>query len=112
MPCIFCKIINGEIPSKKLYEDETVLAFHDISPQSNVHFLVIPKTHISGADQITHENSGVVAHIFEVIAKLTVSETDGNGFRVITNCGQNGCQSVDHLHFHVMANRQLVPLMG
>ncbi len=104
--CLFCKIAAGEIPSKKLYEDERVLAFYDISPQAPVHFLVIPKEHICGADRITPENSGIVAYIYEVIARLC-KEQGVESFRVVTNCGIDAGQSVPHLHFHVLAGREL-----
>ena len=99
MDCLFCKIINGEIPSKKVYEDDLVYAFHDIAPIAPVHFLVIPKQHISGA--------AVVAHIFEVIAKITKDMGLDGGFRVITNNGDDAGQTVKHLHFHVVAGKQL-----
>lgn len=106
--CLFCKIAAGEIPSKKLYEDDTVLAFYDIAPMAPVHFLVIPKQHIADAvSGINAENSIVVAHIFEVIAKLAMELNLEGGFRVITNCGKDACQSVSHLHFHVLAGKQL-----
>ena len=105
--CLFCKIIAGEIPSKKVYEDEQVLAFYDIAPMAPVHFLVIPKMHMTGASAVTAENSAVVAHIFEVIAKLSEELHLENGFRVITNCGKDACQTVSHLHFHVLAGKQL-----
>lgn len=105
--CLFCKIIAGDIPSNKVYEDDTVLAFYDIAPMAPVHFLVIPKQHISGVSAITAENAPVVAHIFEVIAKLAADLKLENGFRVISNCGKDACQSVGHLHFHVLAGKQL-----
>lgn len=107
MDCLFCKIINGEIPSNKVYEDEMVYAFYDIAPIAPVHFLVIPKEHISGAAAITPENSAVVAHIFEVIAKLAKELGLDDGFRVITNNGENAGQTVHHLHFHVIAGKPL-----
>lgn len=107
MDCLFCKIINGEIPSKKVYEDDMVYAFHDIAPIAPVHFLVIPKQHISGAAAVTTENSAVVAHIFEVIAKITKDMGLDGGFRVITNNGDDAGQTVKHLHFHVIAGKQL-----
>lgn len=105
--CLFCKMAAGDIPVSKVYEDDTVLAFHDIDPQAPVHFLVIPKTHIASPDGITPENSAVVAHIFEVIARLAEDLELGNGYRVVTNCGRDGGQSVPHLHFHVLAKRSL-----
>ena len=105
--CIFCKIVAGEIPSTKIYEDETVIAFRDIHPQAPVHFLVVPKEHIKSAAEITSENSGVIAHCFEVIAKLAVQEQLSDGFRVINNCGENAGQTVPHIHFHVLAGKTL-----
>jgi len=105
--CIFCKIAAGEIPSNKLYEDENVVAFHDISPQAPVHFLVIPRAHIPGAAAVTPENSHLVAKCFEVIAMLAERENLAGGFRVITNNGANAGQTVHHLHFHVLAGRKL-----
>lgn len=106
--CIFCKIVNGEIPSTKLFEDDDVLAFQDLSPEAPVHFLVVPKQHIASAAHIEKENSTVVARIYEVIAMLA-KETAGmeNGYRVVTNVGENGGQTVAHLHFHVLAGRAL-----
>lgn len=113
MDCIFCKIAAGEIPSTKVYEDEKVLAFKDINPLAPVHILVIPKTHIESAVAITSENSAVVSYIFEVIAKIVKEQgIDKDGFRVVTNCGENGCQSVKHLHFHILGGRKLDATMG
>ncbi|MBQ8883619.1 MAG: histidine triad nucleotide-binding protein [Oscillospiraceae bacterium] len=105
--CLFCKIINGEIPSKKVYEDELVYVFEDIAPAAPIHYLLIPKEHISGASEITAENSSVVAHIFEVIAKLAKDLNLKNGFRVVTNCGPDAGQTVFHLHYHLIAGREL-----
>ena len=105
--CLFCKIAEGSIPSNKLYEDERCLAFYDIDPQAPVHFLVIPKTHIDGADVLTEENADIVAHIFTVIAKLAKELSLEKGYRVVTNVGEDGGQSVRHLHFHVLAKRSL-----
>ncbi len=105
--CLFCKIIAGEIPSKKAYEDEDVLAFYDIAPMAPTHVLVIPKRHIESAAVITPENSAVIAHIFEVIAKLAKELKLDNGFRIVSNCGKDGCQSVKHLHFHLLGGKQL-----
>ncbi|MGN0636020.1 MAG: histidine triad nucleotide-binding protein [Acutalibacteraceae bacterium] len=105
MDCLFCKIIAGEIPSKKVYEDEQVYAFYDIDPQAPVHILIIPKEHIPSAAQITAENSAVVAHIFEVAAKLAAEAGLKDGFRVVTNCGDSAGQSVKHLHFHLLGGR-------
>ena len=106
--CLFCAIIDGEIPSKKVYEDEQCYAFYDIEPQAPVHFLVVPKAHICCANAITADNSGVVAHIFEVIAKLSKElGFDEAGYRVVSNIGEAGQQSVPHLHFHVLAGRDM-----
>lgn len=105
MDCIFCKIAAGEIPSKKVYEDDSVLAFYDLEPQAPVHILVIPKKHIASAAEITPENSAVISHIFEVIAKLSRELNMEDGFRVVSNCGESAGQSVKHLHFHVMSGR-------
>lgn len=105
--CIFCKIIAGEIPSDRIYEDENVVAFRDIHPQAPVHFLVVPKEHVISAAEITAENSNLVAACFEAIAKLSVQEKLDGGFRVINNCGENAGQTVPHIHFHVLAGKVL-----
>lgn len=107
MDCLFCKIAGGEIPSKKAYEDETVLCFHDIDPQAPVHILCIPKAHIDGADAVTEENSAVVAHSFAVLARLAREMGLQQGWRVVTNVGEDGGQSVRHLHFHLLGGRPL-----
>ena len=106
MDCIFCKIAAGEIPSNKVYEDDLVLAFHDIQPAAPTHILVIPKAHLSGSGDITAENSAVVAHIFEVIAKIT-AEIGLTDYRVVTNKGESAGQSVFHLHFHILGGKTL-----
>ena len=105
--CLFCKIIAGEIPSTKVYEDDSVLAFRDIAPQAPTHVLVIPKAHISGCDGVTVENSAVVAHIFEVIPAIAKSEGLTNGYRVVSNCGADAGQTVPHLHFHILGGKPL-----
>ena len=105
--CLFCKIVAGEIPSTKVYEDETVLAFRDIAPQAPCHVLVIPKAHISDANGITAENSAVVAHIFQVIPQIAKAEGLENGYRVVSNCGPDAGQTVQHLHFHILGGKQL-----
>ena len=107
MSCLFCKIIAGEIPSTKVYEDELVLAFRDIAPQAPSHILVIPKAHIGSVAEITAENSAVVAHIFEVIPQIAKAEGLGNGYRVVSNCGDHAGQTVHHLHFHILGGKQL-----
>ena len=105
--CLFCKIIAGDIPSTKVYEDETVLAFRDIAPQAPTHILVIPKAHIASVAEINGENSAVVAHIFEVIAKIAKAEGLENGYRVVSNCGPDAGQTVPHLHFHILGGKTL-----
>ena len=105
--CIFCKIAAGQIPSTKVYEDELVLAFRDIAPQAPTHILVIPKAHIGSVAEITAENSSIVAHIFEVIAKVAAQEGLDGGYRVVSNCGAHAGQTVHHLHFHILGGKQL-----
>ena len=105
--CLFCKIIAGEIPSTKVYEDETVLAFRDIAPQAPTHVLVVPKCHIEDTNGITAENSAVIAHIFEVIPEIAKAEGLVNGYRVVTNCGADSGQTVPHLHFHILGGKQM-----
>ena len=106
MDCIFCKIIAGEIPSNKVYEDDTVLAFRDIEPKAPVHILVVPKKHITSAADVQSEDGEVIGHIFRVIAQ--VADQQGlTDFRVVTNNGAGAGQTVPHLHFHILAGRQL-----
>ncbi|MEA4911395.1 MAG: histidine triad nucleotide-binding protein [Oscillospiraceae bacterium] len=107
MDCLFCKIAAGDIPSDRIYEDDLVVAFNDIAPQAPVHFLVIPKRHIESCAAIDADNSAIVAHIFEVIAKLAKERGLSEGFRVVSNTGEQAGQSVPHLHFHVLAKRDL-----
>lgn len=104
--CLFCKIAAGEIPSSKIYEDEICVAFNDIAPQAPTHFLVIPKEHIGSVAEITAANSGIAAHIFEVIAKVA-KEQGIDSYRVVSNIGEQAGQSVPHLHFHVLAGRDM-----
>lgn len=106
MDCIFCKIVNGEIPSQKVYEDDLVVAFNDLSPQAPVHILIIPKTHITSCDELNDENCAVVGHIFSVAAKIAKENGLTNGYRIVNNCGEDGGQTVKHLHFHLMGGRQ------
>ena len=101
--CLFCKIIAGEIPSEKIYEDEYVYAFKDINPVAPVHILVVPKEHIACADEITAENSGSVAKVFEAIAKIAEKLGITGSYRVVNNCGENAGQTVFHMHFHLIA---------
>ena len=105
--CLFCKIIAGEIPSNKVYEDDKVLAFHDIAPQAKTHILVIPKEHISGVSEITAENSAIVAYIFEKIAEIAKKAGLSGGYRVVSNCGADAGQTVFHLHFHIIGGEKL-----
>lgn len=107
MDCLFCKIAAGEIPCKKLFEDDELLAFYDVSPQAPIHFLVIPKAHIASANDITAQNSAVIGRIYEVIATLAKELKLADGYRVVNNCGEHGGQTVNHLHFHVLAGRSL-----
>lgn len=105
--CLFCKIIAGELPSTKVYEDDTILAFRDIAPQAPVHVLVVPKEHIVDTDGITAENSALIAHIFEVIPEIAKAEGLDNGYRVATNCGPDSGQMVPHLHFHLLGGKKM-----
>ena len=108
MDCIFCKITNGEIPSKKVYEDDKVYAFHDISPIAPIHVLVIPKMHIESANAIDETNSEYVKCIFEAIPNIVESlGIKKDGYRLITNIGENGGQTVKHLHFHIIGGTML-----
>ena len=107
MDCIFCKIAAGEIPSTKVYEDEQILAFRDIAPMAPTHILVIPKTHIGSVSEITAENSGIVARIFATIPQIAQAEGLTGGYRVVSNCGADAGQTVQHLHFHILGGRQL-----
>lgn len=104
--CLFCKISAGEIPSNKVYEDELCYAFYDIDPQAPTHFLVVPKAHIGSVAEVTGDNSAVVAHIFEVIAKVT-KQLGLDSYRVVSNIGEQAGQSVHHLHFHVLSGRDM-----
>ena len=105
--CIFCKIVDGSIPSKKVYEDERMVAFYDLEPQAPVHVLAIPKLHIGSADEVNESNAGEICHIFSKIPEIAKSLGLENGYRIVTNCGQHGCQSVMHMHFHILGGAQL-----
>ena len=105
--CVFCKIISGEIPSKKLYEDDLCYAFYDIAPMAPTHFLVVPKVHLSSVAEITEENGAVIGHIYAVIAKLCRELGVADGYRVVTNVGEIAGQTVHHIHFHVLAGKKL-----
>lgn len=108
LDCLFCKIINKEIPSDLIYEDEKVVAFKDINPQAPIHILVLPKEHIASNNEITEENSSIVGHVFTVIKKLAKDNGLENGYRIVNNCGEDGGQSVNHLHFHLLGGRQML----
>lgn len=107
MDCLFCKIVAGEIPSTKIYEDEKVYAFADIEPQAPFHAIIVPKEHISSAAEISAENSHLIAAVFEAVSKIAKSENLEKGFRVVNNCGEDGGQTVGHIHFHLLARRNL-----
>ena len=107
MNCLFCKIVAGDIPSTKVYEDEKILAFRDIAPQAPTHILVIPKAHIASVAEITTENADVIAHIFTVIPQIAAAEGLANGYRVVSNCGDDAGQTVHHLHFHILGGKTL-----
>lgn len=107
MDCLFCKIIAGEIPSTKVYEDDRILAFRDIAPMAPTHILVIPKEHIAGVDEITQDNCGIVGYIFAKIADIAREQGLDNGYRVVSNIGADGGQTVRHLHFHILGGKML-----
>lgn len=108
MDCIFCKIANKEIPSQYVFENDYMVAFRDLSPQAPVHILAVPKIHIGSMNEITKENSNIIAEIFEAINKIAESEgIKDSGYRVVSNCGDHGCQSVHHLHFHILGGKKL-----
>ena len=106
--CIFCKIINGEIPSNKVYEDDEILAFKDINPQMPVHILIVPKKHFKSIMDISKEDELLIGKIFTVIQKIAKElGIDNDGFRIISNCGENAGQTVKHLHFHILAGKKM-----
>ncbi len=110
--CLFCKIIAGEIPSGKVYEDDLVYAFRDIAPQAPTHILVIPKAHIGSVNEVTADNSAIIAHIFQVIPQIAKAEHLENGYRVVSNCGEDAGQTVHHLHFHILGGQKLALQMA
>ena len=110
--CLFCKIVAGEIPSNKVYEDDLCYAFYDIDPQAPVHFLVIPKEHIGGIDEITQDNIGAVSCVLQEIPQIAGQLGLTGGYRVISNVGADGCQSERHLHFHILGGKQLSDKMS
>lgn len=106
--CIFCKIVNKQIPSRIVYEDDSILVFHDIDPKAPVHVLVIPKQHIPSINEVTEENSQVIAHIFATMLKIAQQlGIKDSGYRVVVNCGKDAGQAVNHLHYHVLGGRSL-----
>jgi len=105
--CLFCAIIDGEIPSTKVFEDDFCFAFRDINPQAPTHVLVVPKEHIAPVNGVTAENCAVVAHIFEVIPQIAAGEGLTGGYRVVSNCGDDAGQTVHHLHFHILGGKRL-----
>jgi len=106
--CIFCKIISGQIPCERVYEDDMVLSFKDINPGAPVHVLIIPKKHISSVNDLKEEDANIIGHIFmvakEIASKLGI---EGSGYRIVTNCGEDGGQTVGHIHFHLLGGRSL-----
>ncbi len=112
MDCIFCKIVKGEIPSSKVYEDDSVLAFNDINPAAPVHILVIPKKHIESAVALTDEDDELIAHIFQVVRLIAKEQGLDNGFRLVSNIGEDGGQTVKHLHFHILGKKRFSESFG
>ncbi len=107
MDCIFCKIADGSIPSKKVYEDDKMLAFYDIEPAAPVHIVMIPKEHIASANELNEENSAIVAHIFSKVPEIAGKLGLKGGYRVVNNCGADGGQTVFHIHFHLLGGKTL-----
>lgn len=106
--CLFCKIVAGDIPSTKVYEDDKVYAFNDIEPQAPIHIIIVPKVHISSSNELTDDNAEVIGHIFAVAAKIAKEKGFAEkGWRIVNNCGEDGGQTVGHLHFHLLAGRNL-----
>jgi len=105
--CLFCNIINGEIPSTLIYEDDKVVAFNDVNPQAPIHFLVIPKEHIQSIDSISHNNKELMGHLLLVATKIAKDKGLDTGYRIVNNCGEDGGQTVGHIHFHVLGKRKM-----
>ena len=108
MDCIFCKIISGEIPSEKVYESDKVVAFKDINPMAPVHILIIPKEHIKSVEEIDESKKELMGHIIYIASKLAKEKGLDNGFRIVNNCGEDGGQTVGHIHFHILGKRKLL----
>ncbi len=106
--CIFCKIVKGEIPSNLIYEDDKVVAFEDINPQAPIHYLVIPREHIKSAADINEDNKDLIGHIFFIASKIAMEKGLDQGYRIVNNCGIDGGQTVDHIHFHVLGKRKML----
>lgn len=107
MSCIFCNIVRGNVPTEKVYEDESVLAFKDLNPQAPIHLLIIPKSHISSVNEISEENSMIVSRIFEAIPKIAEQFGIKDGYRIVNNCGESAGQTVMHMHFHILGGRTM-----
>lgn len=110
--CLFCKIIAGQIPSAKVYEDDKVFAFRDINPQAPVHVLVVPKKHMKNVTECTCEDTELAGYVLKACVKVAQQEGLDGGFRLITNNGKDACQSVEHMHVHVLGGKQLADNMG
>ena len=106
--CIFCKIANGEIPSKKVYEDDKIICFHDLEPQAPVHVLIIPKKHIESLDAVSEEDAELMGHILLKVKDIAKDLGLVNGYRLVNNCGEDGFQTVKHIHFHLLGKRKLI----
>ena len=110
--CIFCNIVDGSIPSKKVYEDDKIICFYDLNPQAPVHVLIVPKEHICCADAINEDNADIIAYIFAKLPEIAKTLGLSNGYRIINNCGDDACQTVKHIHFHVLGGKQLAGQMA
>ncbi len=106
--CIFCKIVSNEIPSKKIYEDDKIIAFYDLEPQAPVHVLIIPKIHIASLDEINEEHQEVMGHLMAKIKEIATILNLENGYRAVINCGEDGNQTVGHLHMHILGKRKML----
>ena len=105
--CLFCKIVEGEIPSNKVYEDDRILCFHDVDPQAPVHVLIIPKKHIPSLDDLQEEDADLISYIMLKVKDIAADLGLENGYRLVNNCGEDGLQTVKHLHFHLIGGRKL-----
>ena len=112
MDCLFCRIIAGEIPSAKVYENDKVYAFRDINPQAPTHILIVPKEHVADASELAGDKAQIAADIFAAAAEIAKNEGLTNGFRIVTNCGDDACQSVHHLHFHLLGGMKMAERMS